>query len=63
MELPLGIFDSSSDSVMTMMDDLGFDNNSRYKITKKIINLSVRCTYYIFCRRNKAWTNPELLEF
>ena len=24
----LGIFDSSSDSVMTMMGDLGFDNNS-----------------------------------
>ena len=59
----LGIFDCSSDSVMTMMDDLGFDNNSRNQVIKKIINLSVRCTYYIFRRRNKAWTNPELLEF
>ena len=58
----LGIFDSSSDSVMTMMVDLRFDNNSRNQVIKKIINLSVRCTYYIFCRRNKAWTNPELLE-
>ena len=41
----LGIFDASSDSVMTMMDDLGFDNNSRNQVIKKIINLSVRCTY------------------
>ena len=37
----LGIFDCSSDSVMTMMDDLGFDNNSRNQVIKKIINLSV----------------------
>ena len=37
----LGIFDSSSDSVMTMMDDLGFDNNSRSQVIKKIIYLSV----------------------
>ena len=59
----LRIFDSSSDSLLTMMDDLGFDNNSRNQVIKKIINLSVRCTYYIFCRRDKAWTNPELLEF
>ena len=59
----LGIFYCSSDSVMTMMDDLGFDNNSRNQVIKKIINLSVRCTYYIFCCRNKTWTNPELLEF
>ena len=48
----LGIFDCSSNSVMTMMDDLGFDNNSRNQVIKKIITLSVRCTYYIFCRRN-----------
>ena len=40
----LGIFDSSSDSVMTMMDDLGFDNNSRNQVIKKIINL---CSMYI----------------
>ena len=59
----LGIFESSSDSIVTMMDYLGFDKNRRSQIIKKIINISVRCTYYIFCRRNKPWTNPELLEF
>ena len=59
----LGIFESSSDSIVTMMDDLGFDKNRRSQIIKKIINISVRCTYYIFCRRSKPWTNPEHLEF
>ena len=36
-----------------------------YSITKRIImkamNISIRSSYYIFCRRNKPWTNPELL--
>ena len=59
----LGIFESSSDSIMIMMDDLGFDKNRRSQIIKKIINVSVRCTYYIFCRRNIPWANPELLDF
>ena len=31
----LGIFESSSDSLMTMMDDFGFDKNSRSQIIKK----------------------------
>ena len=59
----LGIFESSSDSIVRMMDDLGFDKNGRSQIIKKITNVSVRCTYYIFFRRNKPWTNQELLEF
>ena len=49
----LGIFESSSDSIVRVMDELVFDKNSRSQIIKKIINVSVWCTYYIFCRRNK----------
>ena len=45
----LGIFESSSDSIVRMMDDLGFDKNSCSQNIKKIINVSVRCTCYIFC--------------
>ena len=29
----------------------------------KYMEMAVRATYYIFCRRNKAWTDPELLLF
>ena len=43
----LGIVESSSDSVLTMIDDLGFDKISRNQISKKINNVSARCTYYI----------------
>ena len=59
----LGIFEYSSDLIVRMMDELVFDRNSRSQIIKKIINVSVRCTYYIFCRRNKPWMNLELLSF
>ena len=59
----LGILESSSDSLLQMMKELGIDNSTQKVIIKKIMNIAVRCTYYVFCRRNKAWTIPELLNF
>ena len=32
-------------------------------VSSKIINITIRSTYFIFCRRNKPWTDPELLAF
>ena len=29
----------------------------------KCMEVAVRCTYYIYCRRNKEWTNPDLLDY
>ena len=29
----------------------------------KIMNICVRSTYYIFCRRNNDWPNPELMSW
>ena len=29
---------------------------------KKVVSITIRCTYYIFCRRNKSWPNPDLLD-
>ena len=37
-------------------------NDISYHITK-IINICPRATYYIFCCRNKDWTNPELMSW
>ena len=44
-------------------DDDDDDNTTKHKILSKTINIAVRCTYYIFCRRNKPWTNPNLLDY
>ena len=59
----LGIYEASSDKILTMMKGLGIDNSVQKSILKKIINIAVRSTYYIFCRRNKTWTDPALLYF
>ena len=59
----LGIYEASSDTILTMMEDLGIDNNVQSPIIKKIINIALQSTYYIFCRRNKTWTDPALLYF
>ena len=29
----------------------------------KCMEVAIRATYYIFCRRNNTWSNPELLNF
>ena len=32
-------------------------------LTRRITNTCIRASYYIFCRRSKEWTSPELLTF
>ena len=59
----LGILGASSESFPSMLRDLNFDDTTKHKILSKTINIAVRYTYYIFCRRNKPWTNPNLLDY
>ena len=35
---------------------------TNYIITK-LSTIIIRTTYYIFCMRNKPWTNPDLLSY
>ena len=57
----LGILDSSHDTLLNMMKDLGIDTNDQKSVIEKIMNVAVRCTYYVFCQGNKTWTNSDLL--
>ena len=57
----LGTMGSSSSSFLDMLIDLDFDEKARSFIVKRVINILICTTYYIFCCRNKVWTNPELL--
>ena len=59
----LGILGTSAEFFPSMLRDLNFDDTTKHKILSKTINIAVRCTYYIFCRRNKPWTNPNLLDY
>ena len=59
----LGIFGASSDSLLQMLQDLHFDAIVQNNIVMKALNIAIRCSYYIYCRRNKQWTCPNLLNF
>ena len=59
----IGIFGKSCDSFINMLNDLNISKAQTSHICKSIANISARCTYYIFCRRNKDWKDVELLNF
>ena len=59
----LGIFGQSSDSFLEMCKCIGIDQSHLNYIFKKISSIIIRTTYYIFCSRNKPWSNPELLSY
>ena len=59
----IGIMGKSSESLLLMLDDLNLDKPTQKYLIRKVINIAIRCTYYIFCCRNKPWSNPNLLDF
>ena len=58
----LGAMDKSCDSQLALLNDLDTPYNLGNRLISKIISISIRCTYYIFCRRNKDWTDPVLMD-
>ena len=57
----LGVLSSHSTDFITMLRDLSIDDRHLTYIHKKISTITIRSTYYSFCRRGQDWTNPELL--
>ena len=59
----LGVLSETSLSLIEMLKDLEFDEACRKYLVRRIINTCIRSTYYIFCKRNKVWDNPELMSY
>ena len=57
------IFNASCSSFLEMCDSLSIDDQHKRYLISKLSTISIHTTYYIFCCRNKTWTNPELLPF
>ena len=55
------VISSDSKNLRKMFIDLGLTNEESDYIVRKLINVCLRSTYYIFCRRNKNWEGPSLL--
>ena len=56
-----GINHKSTTDFIDMMKTLKFDKRTTNYTIKKITNIAIRPSYYIFSRRNKEWTDPELM--
>ena len=58
----IGIRGKSSESLLPMLDDLNLDKPTQTCVIRKVMNIATRCTNYIFCCRNKPWSNPDLID-
>ena len=50
------------ESFVRMLKDFCYNKTQKNFILQRIMNICIRSTYYIFCRRNKSWSVDELLE-
>ena len=59
----LGVFSDECSTFLDMMNDIGIDKKQQRYIIKKMINIAIRATYYIFCCINRNWDSPVLMQF
>ena len=59
----LGSVGSSSESFINLLKCLKVSQPIQWSILSKMIDITIWCTYFIFCRRNNPWTDPDLLPF
>ena len=57
----IGVIGNESKDLKTMFEKLGLTKEESNYLLKKVINVCLRSTYFIFCRRNKEWESPDLL--
>ena len=49
----LAVFSDECSTLLDVMSDIGIDKKQQLYIIKKMINIAIRATYYIFCCRNR----------
>ena len=59
----LGIFYRNNKTSITMFEDFKISKQEHAYIIRKISNIAIRTSYYIFCMKNKCWSNPELMSY
>ena len=59
----LGVFSHECFTFLDMMNDIGINKKQQLYIIKKMINIAIRATFYIFCWRNRNRDSPDLMQF
>ena len=57
----IGTIFKESNNIEKVFKEIGMEEKNYVYLIKKIIEICIRCSYYIFCRRAKEWENPESL--
>jgi hypothetical protein len=56
----LGFFSRDGTKFKNLLKDLGCRVD---RVVSKMSEVVIRASFYIYCRRNKTWTNPEYLKY
>ena len=59
----LGIIGKERHNLKKMLQELGLSKNEEDYVVKKLINVCVRCTYFVFCEKDSEWPETELLSW
>ena len=62
-ELHWWLFSDECSTLLVMMNDIRIGKKQQLYVIKKMINIAIRATYYIFCCRNRNWDSPDLMQF
>ena len=55
----LGIIGKESHNLKKMLQELGLSKNEKDYVVKKLINVCIRCTYFLFCKRTVTGQKPN----
>ena len=59
----LDIFYKDSKTLITLFEDFKITRQEHAYIIRKINNIAIRTSYYIFCMKGKSWSNPKLKSY
>jgi len=57
-----GVF-GKDNNFISLLKELGLTSQEISYNVSKLSNICIRATYYIFCSRNKDWSNPNLIDW
>ena len=56
-----GVVGKGSGKLFSMLKELGMNEMESHFLIRKLMNVCIRSTYFIFCKREKAWEGLDLL--
>ena len=59
----VGTIAKESKSLIDKLEKIGLNDNEISAIVRKLINITIRSTYFIFYKRDSEWPSPDPLTF